>query len=292
MSDLHHLLATPAYFELTLFLISIVAGTLGAVLGLGGGIIIIPTLTLLFGINIRYAIGASIVSIIATSSGAAATYVKDHITNIRVAMLLEVATSVGALTGALLATVVNGEFLFFLFAILLFYSAIAMLLGGGREHSRMTQPDPLATRLKLNSSYPDRVLGREVSYNVTHVTLGFFLMIGAGILSGLLGIGSGSMKVPAMDRAMGLPIKVSTATSNFMIGVTGAASAGAYFMRGMILPSLAAPVAIGVLVGSAIGTRLMVRLPATQIRRAFVVVLVIISIQMGMRGFGFGVHVE
>jgi uncharacterized membrane protein YfcA len=287
-SHIHNLLTTPAYFEITLFLISIVAGTLGAILGLGGGIIIIPTLTLLFGVNIRYAIGASIISVIATSSGAAATYVKDHITNIRVAMLLEVATSIGALTGAMLATLINGQFLFFLFGVVLLYSAIMMIRGNSDDREKPVSPDPWAVRLKLNSSYPDAALGKEVFYEVTHVVLGFFFMIGAGILSGLLGIGSGAMKVPAMDRAMGLPIKVSSATSNFMIGVTGAASAGAYFMRGMILPSLAAPVAIGVLVGSAIGTRLMVRLPNKQIRRAFVVVLFIIAIQMGLRGLGIG----
>lgn len=286
MDSLHEWLAQPACFEIVLFTISIVAGTLGAILGLGGGIIVIPTLTLLFGVNIRYAIGASIVSIIATSSGAAATYVKDRITNIRVAMLLEVATSVGALSGAILASYVKAQWLFLLFAAILLYSAFTMWRGNRREGQSPHAEDPLATKLRLHSSYPDAALGgQEVAYRVSNVVLGFVLMLFAGLTSALLGIGSGSLKVPAMDRAMGLPIKVSTATSNFMIGVTGAASAGVFFMEGLILPALAAPVALGVLVGSSIGTKLMVKLPAREIRRAFVVVLLVIAVQMLVKGF-------
>lgn len=291
MSILHEIIRTPVYFEPLLFVISVIAGTVGAILGLGGGVIIIPTLTLLFGINIRYAIGASIISVIATSSGAAATYVKDHITNIRVAILLEVATSYGAISGAFLTSYFNTQALFLLFAGILMYSALSMLKGKRQDMAQGEgEGDPLAVKLGLNSSYPDKALGREVTYAVHHVRLGFFLMMGAGLLSGLLGIGSGSLKVPAMDRAMRLPIKVSSATSNFMIGVTAAASAGTYFMRGDILPALAAPVALGVIVGSWIGTKLMMRAPSRQIRIAFVVVLVIISIQMGLKGLGYEIR--
>jgi len=277
----------PAAFELTLLLISIVAGIVGAVLGLGGGVIVVPALALLFGVDIHYAVGAGIVSAIATSSGAAATYVKDHITNIRVAMLLEVGTSIGALTGALLAAYVSANFLFLLFAALLFYSALMMLRGKAQDTGGIARvPDPLADKLRLHGSYPDAVLGRVVEYQVTHVKLGVALMFGAGLLSALLGIGSGSLKVPAMDRAMGLPIKVSSATSNFMIGVTAAASAGTYYMGGFILPSLAAPVALGVIAGSWIGTRIMVRLPSAQLRKLFTIVLFLIAIQMAFKALG------
>lgn len=291
MSIFHEIIRTPVYFEPILFVISVIAGTVGAILGLGGGVIIIPTLTLLFGVNIRYAIGASIISVIATSSGAAATYVKDHITNIRVAILLEVATSYGAITGAFLTSFVNTQMLFLLFAGILMYSGFSMLAGKRQDLSQSAgEGDPLAQKLGLNSSYPDKSLGREVPYAVYNVRLGFVLMVGAGLLSGLLGIGSGSLKVPAMDRAMRLPIKVSSATSNFMIGVTAAASAGTYFMRGDILPALAAPVALGVFVGSWIGTKLMMSAPSRQIRIAFVVVLFFISIQMGLKGLGFEIR--
>lgn len=287
MGIFHSLLQQPLYFEPILFAISILAGVVGAILGLGGGIIVIPALTLLFGVNIRYAIGASIISVIATSSGAAATYVRDHITNVRVAMLLEMATACGALAGALLAPHIHTQALFGVFSLILLYSAISMLRGRNQDLGSFTlPPDPLAVRLGLSSSYPDAALGREVAYNVRNVRLGFVLMSAAGVISGILGIGSGTLKVPAMDRAMGLPIKVSSATSNFMIGVTAAASAGTYFMRGDVLPELAAPVALGVLLGSWIGTKIMVRAPSRQIRIWFVVVIVIIAIQMGLRAIG------
>lgn len=291
MVDALHLSTSPELFVLLLLSISIVAGTFGALLGLGGGVVIVPVLTLGFGVNIRYAIGASIVSVIATSSGAAATYVKDHLTNIRVAMLLEVATTIGALCGAILSTHVQEQQLFFVFSAILFYSAWAMLR---KRHQEETAPVPnsdyWAQRLKLNASYPDHALGKEVSYTVTQVPLGFSLMFGAGIISGLLGIGSGALKVPAMDSAMKLPIKVSSATSNFMIGVTAAASAGAYYMRGDILPLVAAPVAIGVLLGSLIGTRLMMKWHSKRIRTLFIGVLIIIALQMGLRAFGIQVR--
>ncbi len=280
-------IAHPAAFEAVVLLISLVAGVMGAVLGLGGGVIVVPALALGFGVDIRYAVGAGIVSAIATSSGAAATYVKDHITNIRVAMLLEVGTSIGALTGALLAAYVSSQFLFLLFSALLLYSAVTMLRGNRQDSGALARPpDPLADKLRLHGSYPDAFLKREVSYRVGHVKLGTSLMFGAGLLSALLGIGSGSLKVPAMDRAMGLPIKVSSATSNFMIGVTAAASAGTYFMGGFIVPWLAAPVALGVIAGSWIGTRIMVRLPSAKLRKIFVFVLIGIALQMAFKALG------
>jgi uncharacterized membrane protein YfcA len=282
---LHPTTSVPA-FELFLFAISIGAGTFGAILGLGGGVIIVPVLTLGLGINIRYAIGASIVSVIGTSSGAAVTYIRDHITNIRVALLLEVATTLGALGGVFLSTHIPQDYLFLAFSLILFYSAGMMLKKRHTFALDKNHPDFLANYLKLNSSYPDPTLGKEVSYSVTHVPLGFSLMLGAGVLSGMLGIGSGALKVPAMDSAMRLPIKVSTATSNFMIGVTAAGSAGAYYMRGDILPILAAPVALGVLAGSFLGTRIMMRLPNSQIRALFIVFLMVIAVQMGLKAFG------
>jgi uncharacterized membrane protein YfcA len=275
--------------EVSLLLMSVFAGVLGSVLGLGGGIVVIPTLTLVYGVNIRYAIGASIVSVIATSSGAAASYVRDHLTNVRLAIFLEIGTTLGAITGAAIAAYVNSEFLFVLFALLLLQSAYLMWKRGKQtRHSESTEVKAhrWANHMKFNSSYPDAILKKEVPYLVQAVPVGFLYMLAAGLLSGLLGIGSGILKVLAMDSAMKLPIKVSSATSNFMIGVTAAASAGAYYMRGDIIPSLAAPVALGVLIGSLIGAKLMTRLPAALIRKVFIVVLILVAVQMGLRGFG------
>jgi uncharacterized membrane protein YfcA len=287
MAAWHEWIQHPLFFELSLFLISVGAGVFGSILGLGGGVLIVPALTLLYGVQIRYAVGASIVSVIATSSGAAATYVKDHITNIRVAILLEVATSVGALCGAMLSPYFPARALFSLFAAILLYSALSMLRKRA-DHTIKRSDDPWAARLRLNSSYPDPRTGQSVSYAVDRVSLGFSLMLGAGVVSGLLGIGSGALKVPAMDTAMRLPIKVSSATSNFMIGVTAAASAGAYYMRGDILPLLAAPVALGVLTGAMLGTRVMMRLKNERIRQLFIVVLVGISVEMAIRAIFYG----
>jgi uncharacterized protein len=266
-------------------LISIFAGILGSILGLGGGIIIIPALTLLFGIDIRFAIGASLISVIATSSGAAASFVRDHMTNIRVAIFLEVATTTGAICGAILSSYLQSKYLFLLFSILLLHSAFLMWRRGKKKLLEMPgKGHPWAHRLKLHSHYPD--LGKNVEYLVENVPLGFFYMFGAGILSALLGIGGGILKVLAMDSAMKLPIKVSSATSNFMIGVTAAASAGIYYMKGDILPEIAAPVAIGVLFGSFLGAKLMTKMKANLIRNIFIIVLVIVSIQMGIKGMG------
>lgn len=289
MTQWHEWIQSPLFFELTLFLISVAAGVFGAILGLGGGVLIVPALTLLFGVQIRYAVGASIVSVIATSSGAAATYVRDHITNIRVAMVLEVATTVGALCGAILSPFFPVRALFAVFSAILFYSAFSMLRKRG-DNSTLETNDPWAARLRLNSSYPDPKTGKPISYSVDRVPLGFSLMLGAGVISGLLGIGSGALKVPAMDSALRLPIKVSSATSNFMIGVTAAASAGAYYVRGDILPLLAAPVALGVLGGSMIGTKVMMRLHNDRMRQLFIVVLLGIALEMGLKSYGFEVR--
>ena len=275
---------TPLGFTLTIFFISIGAGLLGSLLGLGGGIIVVPALTLLFKVDIRYAIGASIISIIATSSGAAAAYVRERMTNLRVAMLLEVATTAGALTGAWLSGTLRPQWLFIIFGLMLACSAVGMFRGRREKASSNVPPDPLADRLGLHNVFHDEATGREVRYRVTHTRLGLALMVVAGIASGLLGIGAGILKVPTMDLAMRLPIKVSTATSNFMIGVTAAASAGFYFARGDVNPFIAAPVAAGILVGATLGSRLLGRLHGSLIRAIFVIVLVWASIQMILKG--------
>lgn len=272
--------------DIYIFLISTTAGLLGSILGLGGGIIITPMLTLLFGVDIRYAIGASIVSVIATSSGAAIAYIKDKITNIRIGMFLEIATTVGAITGAFLSGIINPMILYIIFGVLLLYSAIAMLGKVKSELPANVTAHPLANKLKLNGSYYDKVLQRQVDYNVSGVKGGFGMMYAAGVISGLLGIGSGIFKVMAMDLFMKLPMKVSSATSNFMIGVTAAASAGVYLLRGDIDPAISAPVALGVLIGATVGTRVMQRLKSKTIRIIFIPVLAYISIQMIIKGIG------
>lgn len=269
---------------LTIALIAVFAGFIGSLLGLGGGIIVTPVLTLLFGIDIRYAIGASIVSVIATSSGAAVAYLKDKITNVRVAMFLEIGTTLGAITGAFLSGVIDPKFLYIIFGLLLLYSAVMMLRRSKSELPQDVKNHPLAERLHMSSEYYDKALGREVPYKVAGVYGGLGMMYGAGVISGLLGIGSGAFKVMAMDLFMKLPMKVSSATSNFMIGVTAAASAGVYFLRGDIDPHIAAPVALGVLIGATVGTRVMQRMKSKTIRMIFVPVLAIVSIQMIVKG--------
>ncbi len=273
---------TPLEFTLATFGVSIVAGVVGALLGLGGGIIVVPTLTLALGIDVRYAIGASLVSIIATSSGAAAAYVRERMTNLRVAMLLELGTSTGAITGAYLAGILSGRWLQVTFGVVMALTALQMLRP--RRSALHVPPDPLADRLRLHGGYYDQAEQREIRYRVTRTPLGLALMLVAGVLSGLLGIGSGILKVPAMDLAMGLPIKASTATSNFMIGVTAAAGASVWFARGDIDPFIAGPVAAGVLLGAVAGARVLGRARSRTIRLAFVVVLLITSAQMLWRG--------
>jgi uncharacterized membrane protein YfcA len=275
---------SPLLFVLSLFAICLAAGFVGSLVGLGGGIIVVPALTLIYGIDIRYAIGASIVSVIATSSGAAAAYVREGMTNLRTAMLLEIGTTSGAISGAFLAGILHGHWLYVIFGAVLALSAVAMLRQAS-DRERPVPPDAWADRLRLHGSYFDASEQREVPYRVTHTRLGLFLMYLAGAVSGLLGIGSGVLKVPAMDLAMRIPIKVSTATSNFMIGVTAAASAGVYFSRGDVDPFIAAPVALGVVLGAAAGSRVLARIDNRRLRIVFVAILLFVSAQMIWKGF-------
>lgn len=271
---------------LVIFGAAIAAGLIGALAGLGGGVLLVPFLTMGFGLPIRLAIGASIVSVIATSSAAAAAYVRDHLTNTRVGIALELATSTAAIAGAILVTLVNPHFLFILFGLVLLVSILPTVMKLHEDVPQGVVHDRLAAWLRLGSSYPDAATGQTVAYDVTSVPLGFALMAVAGLASGLLGIGSGALKVLALDTVMRLPMKVSTATSNFMIGVTAAASAGIYFWRGDVMPLVAAPVALGVLVGATIGARLLPRLPNRTVRLIFLPVLAVLGLEMVLRGLG------
>ncbi len=275
---------TPLEFSGITFFVSIGAGVLGSLLGLGGALFILPFLTLLLGFDIHLAVVASFVSVIATSSGAAAAYVRERMTNMRVAMVLELATTTGALTGAYLAGVIPVRWLYITFGVVLGYSALIMYRKRHQKEGADVPPDALANWLRLHDSYFDEATGKTIAYRVTGTKLGLVLMYIAGIVSGLLGIGSGALKVPAMDIAMRLPIKVSSATSNFMIGVTAAASAGVYFARGEIDPFVAAPVMVGVLVGATAGSKLLGKINSVWIRTIFVVVLLYISLQMLLKG--------
>ncbi len=268
-------------YELLLFAISIGAGFLGALLGIGGGMIVVPVLTLFLHVDIRYAIGASLISIVATSSGAAASFLKDRLTNLRVAVLLEVGTVSGAITGVLIANMVETKFLFLTFGIFVLFSAAMML----RKRTEVLTPNNHAwsEQLQLASSYPNE-RGERIAYGVERVPLGLVYMYFAGVLSALLGIGSGVVKVLAMDGAMKLPIKVSSATSNFMIGVTATASAGAYFVQGSIRPEITAPVAVGIIIGSWWGARMMTRMKPQLLRYLFVIVLGVVAVQMILKG--------
>jgi len=256
------------------------AGLLGALTGLGGGVVIVPLLTLGFGIDFRYAVGASLVSVIATSSGSAVAYVREGYTNIRVGMLLEVATTVGALFGAGLAAWIAPSALAVVFGVVLLGSA--WFSARPRPEHVVETPDPLAGRLRLDGTYPS--LQGEKHYHVQRVPLGFGVMAGAGALSGMLGIGSGALKVLAMDQAMCLPFKVSTTTSNFMIGVTAAASAGIYLARGYVDPGLAMPVVLGVLAGATLGARVLATTRSALLRVIFAVVVAVLGFEMIING--------
>jgi uncharacterized membrane protein YfcA len=268
-------------FTLLLAAGSFGAGLLGALTGLGGGVVIVPFLTLALGVDIRYAIGASLVSVIATSSGAAAAYVREGYSNIRIGMVLEIATTVGALAGAWLAGLVSTSAVAVVFGVVLLYSAYQSWRPPA-EHVDDGPPDRLATRLALDSTYPTPDGPR--AYRVHNVPGGFGLMFVAGVLSGLLGIGSGAVKVLAMDRLMRLPFKVSTTTSNFMIGVTAAASAGVYLTRGYIDPGLAMPVMLGVLGGATVGARLLAGSRPSVLRVVFALVVVALGLEMMFNG--------
>jgi uncharacterized membrane protein YfcA len=268
-------------FTVILLVGSYFAGLLGSLTGLGGGFVIIPLLTLLLHVDIHYAIGASLVSVIATSSGSAAAYVKEGLTNIRLGMFLEIATTAGAFTGAILAIYIPAQCIAVLFGIILIFSAIMSLRQNAEQI--VHQQTYLSKKFKLGGSYP--MNDQVIEYGVSNVAGGFFMMIFAGIISGLLGIGSGALKVIAMDGVMRIPFKVSTTTSNFMIGVTAAASAVVYLQRGYIHPGLAMPVVVGVLIGAVSGSKILVKATSsTWLRWVFAIVITLIAIQMIYNG--------
>ena len=272
-------------------IIAVLAGFLGSLVGLGGGIIITPALTILFGIDIKYAIGASIVAVIATSSGSAIAFVKDHVSNMRVGMLLEVFTTAGGIVGALMAGIFSSKLMYIFFSLILLNSFYGMLkktglINKGKKEEDKVENDKYADKYKLNSTYYDKATGETVKYNVTNVPQGSLVMFGAGFASGLLGIGSGAFKVVALDTYMKLPIKVSTATSNFMMGVTATASALIYFFNGTINPAIAAPIALGTLIGSRTGAKVMQRLDAKYIRYIFLPILLFTIVNMFLKGVG------
>ena len=276
---------------LLLLIMGVGAGVLGAILGIGGGMIITPVLTIMMGLDIKYAIGASIISVIATSSGSTIAYLKDDMLNLRVAMFLEIATTVGAIMGALLVGVFSSSFLYVLFGFFLLYSTYNMIrkLFDKKGEQVFTGHDPIVDKFKLASTYYDKSEQKQVDYSMKNVPGGFIMMWAAGLASGLLGIGSGAFKVIAMDTIMKMPLKPSSATSNLMMGVTAAASATVYFFNGSIHPDIAAPLAIGVLVGATIGARLMQVLKPRVIRMIFIPIILYMGVQMALKGFGVNI---
>lgn len=276
---------------LLLLIMGVGAGVLGAILGIGGGMIITPVLTIMMGLDIKYAIGASIISVIATSSGSTIAYLKDDMLNLRVAMFLEIATTVGAIMGALLVGVFSSSFLYVLFGFFLLYSTYNMIrkLFDKKGEQIFTGHDPIVDKFKLASTYYDKSEQKQVDYSMKNVPGGFIMMWAAGLASGLLGIGSGAFKVIAMDTIMKMPLKPSSATSNLMMGVTAAASATVYFFNGSIRPDIAAPLAIGVLAGATIGARLMQVLKPRVIRMIFIPIILYMGVQMALKGFGVNI---
>ena len=275
-----------ALFLIALLATATVAGVTGALLGLGGGILLVPILTTVFGVSLREAMGASIVAVVATSVGTAAAYLRSGLSNIRIGLFLAMATVSGAIAGAALVGVVPERALALLLGGALAYSAFVAVRQLGFEVPEDPPFDPLAARFALEGTYYDVTLARDVKYRATHVGRGAAAMFGAGMLSGLLGIGSGAFKVLAMDYFMRLPMKVSTATSNFMIGITASASAAIYFGRGDIRPVLACPVAVGVLAGAYLGTRVLARLRNSTVRKIFLPIIVYLALVMVLRGLG------
>ncbi len=281
-----------------LLAVSFGASAFGGMLGMASGIFIVPILATFGGIDIHTAITASLVSVIACSCGSAAPFLEGRLTNIRLAIVLETATTLGAVTGFLLIGIVPTSVLFLLFAGVLIVSARQMLTrrreSGGIPAAAVgvipaADAGRWSTALRLGSTYPHEASGAELPYEVRRLRWGMALMYGAGLISALLGIGSGVLKIPAMDTALRLPMKVSSATSNFMIGVTAAASAGAYFVRGEIVPGIAGPVALGSVAGAIVGARLLLAISGESIRVVFVIVLVALALQMSLAAFG--IHV-
>ena len=276
---------------LLLLVMGVAAGCLGAILGIGGGMIITPVLTIMMGLPIKYAIGASIISVIATSSGSTIAYLKDDMLNLRVAMFLEIATTVGAIMGALLVGVFSSNFLYVLFGFFLLYSTYNMIrkLFSKKGEAVYNGSDPIVDKFKLASTYYDKAEQKQIDYSMKNVPGGFIMMWAAGLASGLLGIGSGAFKVIAMDTIMKMPLKPSSATSNLMMGVTAAASATVYYFNGSIRPDIAAPLAIGVLVGATIGARLMQVMKPRVIRMIFIPIILYMGVQMALKGFGVNI---
>ena len=272
-------------FTIIVLIGAFLAGLVGSLTGLGGGVIIIPLLTLALGVDIHYAIGASIISVIATSSGSAAAYVKEGITNIRIGMFLEVATTISAIIGAVVTVYINPGYIAVIFGMILLFSA-AMMVRKKVDRSDNDTSGKLAVFFKLNGTYPTE--GGVKKYAVHNVVGGFLMMFVAGIISGLLGIGSGALKVIAMDNIMRIPFKVSTTTSNFMMGVTAAASAIVYLHRGQIDPGIAMPVTVGVLLGATIGSKILVRTKTDKLKVVFAIVVTFLALQMIYNGLSGG----
>jgi uncharacterized protein len=270
---------------LVILLVSVLAGFVGALFGLGGGVLIIPFLTLVEGVPVPLAVGASIVSVVATSSASAATYVQDHLTNLRLGMFLEIGTVAGAITGAFVAVFLPASVLFVLFGLILLYATIIMIRARGIDFPANVRPDRTSRVLALGSEYEDHSLNRVVKYEVTRTPLAVFVGYFAGIVSGLLGVGGGIINVPTMNLLSKVPVKVASATSNFMIGVTAAASASVYLLRGDVHPLLAAPLIIGVAGGALLGTRVLKVTPPTRVKVAFAILLATISVLMILKGF-------
>lgn len=278
---------------LLMLITGLLAGILGAVLGIGGGMIVTPILTVAMGLDIKYAIGASIIVVIATSSGATISFLKDEMLNLRVAMFLEIATTIGAVSGAALNGVIPKAILYILFGLLVLnssYTMIKKLLGKTKgATTQAVQGDTLAQKLRLDGSYYDKATKKEVNYQVQNVPGGFLMMLVAGLASGLLGIGSGAFKVIAMDNIMKMPLKPSSATSNLMMGVTAAASATVYFFNGTIVPHIAVPLSVGVVFGAMLGSRIMQHLRPKVIRIIFIPILLYLGLQMILKGFGVNI---
>lgn len=268
-------------FTVLVALGALAAGFLGSLTGLGGGVVLIPLLVLVFGVDLHYAMGASLISVMATSSGAAAAYVKEGYSNIRIGMFLEIATTLGALAGAFMVSIVPASGLAIIFGVILLVSAYLSTRSHADDGANLA-PDPLATRLRLDGSYPTP--SGPKAYHVRHVPLGFAIMFVAGVLSGLLGIGSGAIKVLSMDQAMRIPFKVSTTTSNFMIGVTAAASAGVYLRQGYIDSRLVMPVMLGVLLGAYLGTHVLLIAKVRGLRIVFAIVILALGLEMIYKG--------
>jgi uncharacterized membrane protein YfcA len=263
-----------------LLALAIGAGFVGALSGLGGGVFIVPALVIVARVPMYDAVGASLISVVATSAGASVAFVRDGWTNLRVAMVLECATVTGAVAGAFMAGQIAPWILELLFALVMLQSAYFTLQK--KDVEMAPGPDPLCARLKLAGDVPGND-GRPIHYGARNLPGGAALMVIAGITSGLLGIGSGALKVIAMDYVMHLPLKVSSATSNFMIGVTAGAGALVFLSRGAMAGSIAAPVALGVTAGALIGSRVLPHANVRALRAMFVVILVLIALEMGWR---------